>query len=398
MFTRVQDSEFYHRLFIEMIINNTADVTKVSPNSVLSGMAWGMGKAGQKAAKDVALVETHLFPDFASGQYLDNIAQFYGIPPRFGAAGSSTFIRLVGTAGTVYQQGVHTFTGNHGITFELTKNVAIPSSGYTYARVRSTDLGSATNVDPLSITIINSAPSGHRYVVNEYQAIGGRDNESDDNFKARIKNSWNINNRGTLAYLVQVCHSINENVLDIRYHGSNDQGQSILKVITQNGVLLSSSELQTLTQSISSYLSLSELASPGNANIGIVMENIEYQAIDISFRVVLEADANADDVRINTQTAMSKYLDPVTWLPGQTVEWDDLLTIAKSQKGVKYISDTYFTPNIDVPVDINKLPRIRGFLMLDGDGAIISDIQGNLVPVYYPLNPDFSFQQTLTTN
>jgi hypothetical protein len=48
-----------------------------------------------------------------------------------------------------------------------------------------------------------------------------------------------------------------------------------------------------------------------------------------------------------------------------------------------------------VIVDNNKLPRFRSFLMLDLDGNILSNVTGSLNPVYYPADPDSSYQQTI---
>lgn len=54
---------------------------------------------------------------------------------------------------------------------------------------KSDSEGASTNVDPLSINKLNPVPSGHIACTNEYRATGGRDDEDDDLFRIRIKES-----------------------------------------------------------------------------------------------------------------------------------------------------------------------------------------------------------------
>jgi len=108
---------------------------------------------------------------------------------------------------------------------------------------------------------------------------------------------------------------------------------------------------------------------------------------------------NFDDIRTEIQIRISKYLDFRTWKSGdQRVEWDNILEIVKSTPGVKYVPDEYFYPNIDIFTDKNKIPRLRGFIMMDLNGSLISGITNQFNPVYYPKQADFSYQQTVLRN
>jgi hypothetical protein len=91
------------QIFLENFLNKTTKVSKVSNNSVINGTAYGVAKIAQKALKDIALIESHLFIDSATGDNLDLIASRLGISPRFGVSGSSTYVRLVADPGTLYQ-------------------------------------------------------------------------------------------------------------------------------------------------------------------------------------------------------------------------------------------------------------------------------------------------------
>ena len=163
MYTKISTVNELAQLFFETFLNKQDKVTKITRHSVVSGYGFATAKIGQKAIKDVANVEAHLFPDFASGLQLDQIAADRGIASRFGSAQSSTYVRLVGNPGTTYIPGTHTIDGSDGIVFDLESQVILPASGFAYVKVRSQTLGASANVGPLTLTKVNPIPAGHRY-------------------------------------------------------------------------------------------------------------------------------------------------------------------------------------------------------------------------------------------
>lgn len=392
--TRISTINENKHLFTEVLLNKTNKVTKISDESIVNGVAFGVAKIAQKVQKDIALIETHIFPDSAYGQHLDDIAEKRGISPRFGSSASSTYLRLVGDVGTVYLAGTSNFIGN-GIVFELLENATIGSEGYVYAKVVSQSTGSKTNVQSLVINTVTTTPAGHKYVTNEYEATGGRDEESDVLFRIRIKEGHNVAAIGTLSYITQVFLKFNSNILKVYCYGNNDQNQSILAIATQNAVDLTQNELDDLLDKSKEYLSLHEYNSTSNSSLGIELRNVEYEIVDISFRAELVNLSKVDETRKNIQIAISKYFDFRYWKPDQKVEWDDLLQIVKSDVNMKYVPDSYFTPNSDIVVQIGKLPRVRGFEILDLDGNLILDNSNVLNPLYYPSVVDVSLQQTV---
>ncbi len=396
MRTRLTGREELKRIFVETLINKTDKVTKVSDNSVLSGIAYGVASMGAYALKDIALVESGIFIDTAVGDELERIASIYGVAPRFGASGSSTYVRVFAEVGTFYEAGVNQFISTQGITFDIQEDVVIGTAGFAYISVRSVEEGLRTNVDTGVINNLNPIPGGHQACVNEYAAFGGRDVEDDDLFRLRIKEGSNILSRGTISYIEQAFNKINNNVLRVFYHGNNEQGQTILAIATQNGIDLNDAELDELLSGSEEFLSLIELRPVGSQLYGLVLQNIEYQPIDISFRAELSDDFNADLIRKEIQVGIQSLLDYRFWRPGiDRFEFDDALAMVKNVRGVKYVPDQDFSPSQDIEIDKNKLPRVRGFLMLDLDGNVITDQEGSLNPIYYPFQSDFSFQQTV---
>ena len=395
MFTEISTIEEFKEMFVEILLNKTDKISKVSEGSVNNGIAFGNGKIGQKINKDIAIIETHLFPDAAYGEYLDNIAKLNGISNRFGARQSSTYIRLVGKPNTIYNPGNNVFSSSTGIRFDLEKQIIIPEIGYTYAKIRSQNVGKNTNVDALTINQVSSPPDGHLYCINEYASQYGGDAEQDDSFRKRIKDGPNILSRGTISMIEQGFMKINQNVMKVYHNGFDDKSRTILSVLSINGIDFTNEELNDLVIRSEKLFTLTEMRPTGINGSNVKLQNIEWQPVDISMRLSLEPSYNPDDVRREIQIRLNKYLDYRYWKLGQRVEWDNMLEIVKSTAGVKYVNDTYFYPNNDLSIDLRKLPRIRGFQMLNLNGSIIKDVQGNLNPIFYPNDVDFSYQSTV---
>lgn len=380
-------------LFIEMFLDKTAKVSNVADGSVVNATAFGVAKVAQKAMKDIAIKEAQIFPDTATGVYLDKAAALYGVSPRKGALGSSTYIRVSADPGTVYDTTV-TFVSKNGIRFQVDESLTVGESGYGYVKVRSVNAGYTTNVAPNSITNVNPQPQGHIECTNEYYAIGGRDSEDDETFRIRIKNNLNVLSKNTVEYWTQVLNGIDDRVLKVMAAGLDEQGIYNLYIVSQNGIFFTEDELGTLLEQVQGYFSLSDLNIEGKA-VGISLKNIDWFYVGsergLDFRVQLQPDYDVATVRQNIQVNLTKYLDFRFWTPGDVVEWDDLLDIVKKTEGVKYVPDEYFFPYYDQQVPANQLPRIRGFIMRDQDGNILYDSDSNLSPLFYPAESEDLF-------
>lgn len=393
MITKLYTIEQLKQWAAEILLNNTDAVTKVEETSVLNAICYAQARLAQVALKENALVESQILVDKAFGGYLDNVARMNGVAERFGATGSSVYLYLSGESGTYYSKDVVTFQSNNGIVFEMTKDAVIGDAGFTYAKVRSRSVGLSSNVKALTITRITNAPNGHQYAINEYQAVGGQDSEADNAFRERIKQKTNILAKSTISALEEALKIVNSSVLKVFFQGSIN-GKTKIAVLAQNGVDYTKSELNLMLLGIRSLFSFTEIR-PNNANgESIELVNVEYYPIDLSFRCILESGADPIAVRQSIQVKSSKYIDYRNWSGGK-VEWDTLLTIVKNTVGVKYVFDYYFYPRQDISIPKNKLPRIRGFRMLNQDGSIINEFTGQFNPVYYPAEADFSYQKTV---
>jgi hypothetical protein len=397
MITRVQTISELKQLFLEIFLNKTSKVSDISDNSVVNATAYGVSKVAQKCLKDIAIVESHIFPDSAYGSYLDSSAKLFGATPRkTTASGSSTYVRLVGNPGTFYPAVTTTFKNYNGITFRLDEEITIDAGGYAYAKVSSIDIGLKSNVDANSIIAITPEPSGHIGVTNEYQATGGYDIEDDETFRQRIRKHLNIVSRSTILYLEEVFRNESYNinlsdslrrilgdVLKVINLGIGETGMKELAIVMQNGKTLTENELEQMLQIITPYLPITDINRFGTS-IGIVLKNVTWQEVDIDFRVQVIEGFDSGVVRKNIQMNLTKYLDFRFWALGKKVEWDDLLQIVKTTEGVRYVPDKFFIPSSDISVFINKLPRIKGFIMRNLEGSIIFE-RDELIPIFYPI-------------
>lgn len=380
------------QICIETAINSITGVTKITDHSVLRGLIRGNVRTAKMALKDMMLAVSRLFPDLAYDTTLDQVADDHGMSARFTAAQSSTYVRIIADEGTVYQQGVHTVSDSKGNIFDLDDDLTLGDKGYDYVKVRSQQSGAFTNVDSYTIVNVNPEPSGHVGVLNEYAAIGGRDEETDDVFRQRIKEGPNVMARGTLAYLGQAFMRINPNVLRVIYEGTNSQGKVVLGILTVNGIDLTSDELNTLLEQGGQYLSITELAPIGTNSYGVSLKNVEYEYIDISLRMELFTGASFEAIVKDIQQKFQKYVDFRYWESSvDVVYWTDLLEICKNVEGVRYVPDIYFSPLVDFKIANNKFPRFRGFLAYDLSGAIQINQSGSIDPLFYPNDPDASF-------
>jgi hypothetical protein len=392
---RLTTEEEIRAIAAETFIKNTSSVNKVSPNSVLSGFIAGNAKIGKKALKDIKLAVSQLYPSSASGAALDRAARDYGISTRFGSNESSVIVRFIANPGTVYPALTTTVTSDNGVVYNLQEEVTIGGTGFAYGSCRSQNPGIDTIVRAFEITIVLPEPSGHVAITNEYESFGGRDAEDDETYRTRILAGANLFAQGTIAKLTQVLLNINTNILRIFYRGTNNNGKIRIAIASQNGALFSQAELDQLLEEGGDFFSLSELNPTNTNSYGVELVNVEYQYINVDFRIELFDNFNIVNILRDVQPRYSKLVDFRNWIPGiSKVEWDDLLSTLKGTRGVKNVPDRFFLPNNDILIDSDKLPRFRGFIARDIDGNILLDQTGVINPIFYPEIPNQSFIST----
>lgn len=394
MITKITTVEELKQIFTEILLNKTDKISDVSNESVLNGIAYGCAKLSQRMMVNQAVVESHIFPDTAYGIYLDNLAQIKGISPRNKACGSTAYIRIEGEPGTNYAKDVVTLSSSSGINFVLENDFTLNETGWGYAKVKSKQVGLTSNVDALTINTMNNSPKGHYACTNEYCAVGGMDNESDEIFRMRIKDSVNQLARNTLSYIEQVFMKINNRVLKVYKGGVDGNNKLNLIVVSVNGQDFSEEEFNELLSKSEEYLSLTEILQE-TTGFALKLKNVDWLPIDVDFRASIDASYDIDDIRKQMQIKISKLFDYRFWKYGDRVEWENMLYAVRSVDGVRYVPDNYFNPQADFNVVKYRLPRLRGFILRDLDGNIISDNYAILSAFNYPNDSDSAFQSSV---
>jgi len=401
MITKIIPIDTLKQMFVEILLNKTDKISDISNESVLNGIAYGCSKLAQRLLVNQGVVEGHLFPDTAYGDYLDNIAASRGIAPRFTSFGSTTYVRVQAAIGTTYSSGT-TFISSNGIQFVSTSNYTVGRDGYGYIKVNSVQGGAASNVDALTINTVSNPPVGHIACTNEYAATGGRDNESDDDFRIRIKASANQLARNTMAYLEQIFMKINSKVLRLHRGGVDENGRICLIVVSINGQDFTTAEFDEILSQSEEFLSLNELSRQTVSGFPISLVNPNWYPIDIDFRCDIDPAYDQASVRRNMQIAVSKLFDYRYWNTNGKVEWENILYAIRNTDGVRYVSDAFFLPKSDINMTNYRLPRVRGFIVRDMDGGVLSDnysitSQFDYTDYFFPNSPDANFQQSVIT-
>lgn len=372
-------------LYVETFLNHTSKVSKISDLSVLNAHAFGIAKIFQKDLKDTAILESQIFPELSSNGYLDNAAKLVGVDSRLTASGSSTHVLVYADPATVYVPGDSIFVSNQGVTFNIVSVVIVGSNGYAYIPVRSSSVGSNTNVNALSINQILNPPLGHLYCTNEYEATGGRDNENDEDFKVRISMFREFSAKGSFSNLLSNLNTLDSDILGIRKSGYTEDGKIIISIVTCNGKWYSDDELSSFESQLSSFMNISDVDDQAGV-LGIKLQNIGWHIVGgasgVDFRLDIMSGYSDVDIRRSIQIQLTKYFD-FRYFDKNKVEWDDLLQIVKNIKGVKYVPDEFFLPNVDTEIEKYKLPRIVKFVMRDMTGSILYDNNDSILPIYY---------------
>lgn len=381
MFTKVTTTDKIKSVLTEIFMNRQNKVTTLSDDSSIAASFFAIAKIAQKAQGDIALVESQRLPKFASGTALDSAAILYGATERLVASGSSTYVLIKADEGTNYYAATNTFSSQNGITFELTEDIEVGELGYIYVKVRSTTTGESSNVRANTIINVTSAPDGHSSVVNTVNATGGRDEESDTDFRNRITSHNNLVSSGTFSMLIEQARTFNSDILDMKNYGIDLDGQLNLAVILQNGAELTDSELDDLLSNLEDYFCITDLNKFGSTS-GITLVNPTWFEVSLDFRVDIFSSYSISDIRQQILLKFNNYLDFRYWDYSKKVEWDDLLGLVKEVTGVRYVPDKYFTPSSDQTVLFNQLPRIKSCIIRDLDGNIILE-NDSLIPIFY---------------
>lgn len=379
-------------LLSEIFFSLQSKITKISEGSGISGLLASIARLGGKVEKDLAVYMARLYPTFASGVHLDDSAEVFGISPRSTGSKATVYLKIFAQQNTQYLASTHQFKSSSGNSYELLENHTVGASGVLFVLVRSVLQGSVGNSDPLTINQVTPVPVGHLLVTNEVAATGGQDLENDLSLRARILGVSNMLSKNTPSYLEQIMMKFQPLVSKVYSNGLTSSGLIDLKILTWSGQPLTELELSDLSEAIGPYLSLRDSNHFQSITHSVQLTNVEFFPIDIELRVQLSYGSNIEIVRRQMQSNISKILSPDQLSPGRTIQWEDLYLACKSVSGVNLIPVEYFSYQSDYLLDRPRFPKLRGFILRDLSGVLLTSINSETNRLYRS-QLDIDFQQ-----
>lgn len=196
-----------------------------------------------------------LFATTAEGEYLERIAESYGVA-RLAASPASGCLVVQGAAGTALARGL-IFQRSDGVLFESTEAATIPGAGYVNLPVVAQVAGLLTNTAEDASVTLSATVSGVTSVkVCTGGLTGGADDETDDALRARLLfRLQNPPGAGTAADWERWAREYSPSVTRVWVIPQVNGNGTVGLVFTQdNGsVIPSASELQGMRDHLAQY-------------------------------------------------------------------------------------------------------------------------------------------------
>lgn len=177
-------------------------------------MAWFTSQLWELAEK----VYFSGYKDTAEGTSLDNVGQYIGIRKRPAERATGKVV-ITGSEGITIQEGFLVSAGD--IFFETTEKVVIPVSETIEVNIRAVDAGIIGNVLTGTIDEIVNPQIGIDSVINTEPTTGGRQSETDEEFRVRYDKSVATGGSSTIASIEATLLAL-EGVIDAQVEENTD--------------------------------------------------------------------------------------------------------------------------------------------------------------------------------
>ena len=337
------------------------DVLTFYGQGVARGLAESVARSLQHLEQSRDQVVRSLFLRTAGDTALEERAAEHAGIVRLGPSSSSAIVTLRGEVGTDVPGGTE-LRSTSSITFETVGGVTIGEAnprllGQSNAEaladkvlVRSTSEGSNTNVAARTITSLVTEIPGITALSNPVAAVGGRDNESDDELRARALAAPAALAQGTQAFFEAMAQAADERVL--RTHVVRIGSGVRLVLMDRSGAGFAVPELAAIQAYVSTRT---------RALIGLLdFQNMPYVAVSVAAVVYLAPGFTLEEAFVQTSDALSDYLDWRTWPTdgARPVDQGLLLAAVLGTPAIDTLDEEAFTPEVDVTVAAGQLPRL----------------------------------------
>ena len=257
------------------------------------------------------------FPEWSYGMFLDKIAARVSIA-RKKATYAETTLQVTGTQGTLIPAGFLFATtdaaGVESIEFEVVEDATIEEQGSVEVRVRCTQPGIIGNVPQNSISLMSSPISGISSVTNPESALGGTEEESDDELRVRVmerdrlgESSYVGNNADYKRWAKEV-DGVGSVIVIPEWQGKGT-GTVKLIVMDSSGKPASQSILTNVYNHIMAPDSPDQRLAPIGAILTVVTATV--MSFSVSAKVMLTNGADIASVTTNFKSALRAYFEQV---------------------------------------------------------------------------------------
>jgi len=314
------------------------------------------------------------FIDFATGQSLDNLAALVGYKRKQAerATGTVTFSRSTPASQDItIPAGTRVATPDESVVFRTTQ-VATLTAGTTSVDVsiEAVDAGSAGNVAANTITKIVDPISGIEAVNNANPTSGGKDTETDKEFRYRIKTTIQSLGRATLdAILAKVrsvegvkTASIEENDTMNDYTATGGLPPKSFRVFVYGGADadIAQAIFDAKPAGIQPYGSVSATAYDADGNPHTV-----YFERPTEVAIYVDVQATTDGTAVSTQDvkdAIKAYFDSLEL--GDDVIYNKVVSAVLSVQGIV---------DATVKIDTSSPPAGTSNIAIDSDEIAVTD-------------------------
>jgi len=354
-------------------------ITYFGQGSVIRAIIYSISRRLAELWYDYGEKMKTLFLSTSSGKNLDIYGLNRGVQ-RLGAVKAQAILVFKGVNGTIIPEMTQ-ITGDHGFIFETQNTITINTDGgYRFGSeglgasvlAQCTTAGAITNVPENTINKLVIPINGVESVTNPLPAHYGVDEESDEEYRYRIKYQISILNKTTEAFIAEACKEIIPDICRIFVEKAIGENVINIYTITRNNTYLNT----TQKEKIKNYLNDKWLILPQ-----IKLLDLPITSVNIYMRVRPMAGYTLADVFVSVADALIEYLDFRTWVLGEDVDSDDILQICLNNEKIEDIDVSNFSPSSNIIVPYNSIPILENITMVHMDNESIT-INLNLHPSY----------------
>lgn len=277
-------------------------------------------------------LKTQMFPQTATGEYLDMHAAQRGITRKSGtkAVGEVCFYieKLLDYDVDIPEGIICSTSGDDPVRFVTTEAVTIMSGRLaTIAPVEAVRIGADGNVDAQEICLMVTPVAGVKMVMNDYRIENGSDDETDEQLRQRIVDSFiNIPNGTNKAFYEKSTLEVD----GVTAVGIVPRGRGIgtLDVYIMSADGEPSDELINAVQE--------HLDEVREVNVDILVQSLNKSGINVYVYLGVKSGYSFEDVKARCEEAVNKYFSLLS--AGETFYLSELGEFIRHTEGVKNYS------------------------------------------------------------